>query len=176
MAEHTSFSFSIPALRVLENEHQLLRHLMSKWHPLVLAFERQTFVSEAESRHVFQLLRQQITEFKQPLTKHFDKEELYVFPALAKYVGDEQGPVLATEEEHEEIFAYIDHFLHHANVDEHALNTEQMTHITTDAQEAFEVITFHMIKEESVIFPMVESILQPKEHYDLLEKLYSKII
>lgn len=51
-----------------------------------------------------------------------------------------------------------------------------MQEIVQDAQEAFEVVTFHLIKEETIIFPMVESILNDKEQYDLLEKVYSSII
>lgn len=176
MNSKQTFTFSIPALRVLENEHQLLTYLMNKWHPLVLAIEREPFTNEVEARNLFKTLRTEIKNFIEPLKNHTDKEETYLFPALAKYVGDEQGPVQAIQAEHEEIDAYLGHFLHHSRIHEEQLTIQDMKEIAHDAQEAFEVITFHFVKEETIVFPMVESILKPKEHYELLENLYSSII
>src|SRR5699024_1549237 len=96
---------------------------------------------------------------------------------LIKYVGDEQGPVKAVQDEHEDIDAYIGHFLHHLRggiID--TLSLSEMKQIVHDAGEAFEVITFHLVKEESVIFPMVTDILDEKEQYELFENVYSSII
>ena len=70
----------------------------------------------------------------------------------------------------------MEHFFHHTEGDLVHLSLQQMQEIVQDAGEAFEVITFHFIKEESVIFPMVEEILKPNEQYDLFENLYSSII
>lgn len=177
MNSKQTFTFSIPALRVLENEHQLLTYLMNKWHPLVLAIEREQFTNEVEARNLFKTLRTEIKNFIEPLKNHTDKEEAYLFPALAKYVGDEQGPVQAIQAEHEEIDTYIGDFLHQSShIREEQLTVGAMKEIAHNAQEAFEVITFHFIKEETIIFPMVESILKPKQHYELLENLYSSII
>lgn len=176
MSSKQKFSFSVPALRVLENEHQLLTYLMGKWQPLVLRIEREHFRTEGEARMLFRTIRREVNQFLKPLKLHTDKEKAYLYPALAKYVGNEQGPVQAIQEEHAEIEAYFDHFLHFANVEEKELTIPKMQEIVQDAQEAFEVVTFHLIKEETIIFPMVESILNDKEQYDLLEKMYSSII
>jgi len=170
------FKFDIPALRVLENEHQLLTHLMSEWHPLARRIVEDNQISENEVRESFINLRKKLIKFIDPLKNHTDKEEKFVFPALTKYVGNEQGPVLAIEEEHDDIDAYIGHFLHHSRGNNMDLTVEDMRNIAQDACEAYEVITFHFIKEESIIFPMVQSILKPKEHYNLLESLYDSII
>lgn len=170
------FKFDIPALRVLENEHQFLTYLMNGWHPLALQVVENNEMSETEARHSFSLLRKKLVEFIDPLKNHTDKEENHVFSALIKYVGNEQGPVVAIEEEHEEIDAYIGHFLYHSRVNQLNLTREDMRAIANDACEAYEVITFHFIKEESIIFPMVQLILQPKEQYDMLENVYDSII
>lgn len=175
MKNHKEFNFRLPALRIIENEHHLLRYLMGQWHPLALMFERDD-LSETEARASLTELKQQIISFKEPLRAHLDKEEFFLFPQLEKYVGNEQGPVVATEEEHEEIFAFIDHFLHHAEGDLSHLSVHEMKDISQDAAELFEILTFHFVKEESVIFPMVEDILNETEKYDLFENMYSSII
>lgn len=176
MEGKSNFTFDLPALRVLENEHKLLTYLMNQWHPIALGFEQGKYKTEQDAADAFIILREKIKDFIEPLKNHTDKEEEFLFPALAKYVGNEQGPVLATEEEHAEIDAYIGHFLHHSRRDITVFTMGDFREIAQDACEAFEVITFHFIKEESVIFPMVESILQPNEQYDLLENMYTSII
>ena len=170
------FQFDIPALKVLENEHQLLTYLMNQWHPHARRLVEDSHLPESEAREIFVLLREKIIKFIDPLKNHTDKEETFLFPALVKYVGNEQGPVVAIEEEHEEIDAYIGHFLHHSREFQEDFTVAEMKSIAQDACEAYEVIMFHFIKEESIVFPMVESILQPKEHYDLLENMYDSII
>lgn len=171
----SEFTFRLPALRVLENEHKLLHHLMAEWHSIVLDFENDAYTTEQAHKAILDL-RKQMIAFIDPLKNHTEKEEAHVFPMLTKYVGDEQGPVRAVMDEHEEIDAYIGHFLHHLRGDVRTLQLEEMKKIVQDAGEAFEVITFHLVKEESVIFPMVKDILDDKEQYELLEKVYSPII
>lgn len=175
MKKHTEFSFDLPALRIIENEHHLLRYLMAEWHPIVLRFESDIHTL-SEGREALYILRTKITEFLKPFQSHIKKEEEYLFPLLSQYIGNEQGPVLAVEEEHQEIEAYIGHFLHHTNGNLTDLSLEQIREIVQDAGEAYEVITIHFVKEESIIFPMVEDVLTPNEQYTLFENLYSSII
>jgi len=173
--KHTEFTFDLPALRVIENEHHLLRYLMDDWHPIVLNFERDAYTLE-EGHEALKILRRKLKRFMEPLQNHKRKEERYLFSLLSQYVGNEQGPVLAVEEEHEEIKAFFDHFFHHTEGDVTTFTLAEMKEVVQDAGEAFEIITFHFIKEESVIFPMVEDILKPSEQYELFENLYSSII
>ncbi|AOV08962.1 hemerythrin domain-containing protein [Sporosarcina ureilytica] len=175
MAKTAKFKFSLPALRVLENEHQYLSYLMDEWHTIVLAFERNVYTVE-EGHEALQSLRRLIVEFIEPLKNHTEKEEEFLFPMLAQYVGDEQGPVQATEEEHEEIDAYIGHFLHHTLGDVSHFTMEDMQQVVNDAAEAFEVLTVHFVKEESILFPMVDNILRIEEQDKLYEQLYTPII
>lgn len=175
MKRHDEFAFNLPALRIIENEHHLLRYLMEDWHPIVLGFERNIYTPE-EAHEAIQTLRTKLMEFMVPFKKHKKKKEAYLFPILSQYIGSEQGPVVAIQEEYEEIDAYIDHFFHHTEGNMQDLSLQQLKDIVQDAGEAFEIITFHFIKEESVIFPMVEEILSSNEQYTLFENLYSSII
>src|SRR5690625_4651797 len=175
MENITQFTSTLPALRIIENEHHLLTYLMNEWHAIVLGFERNQY-SEEEVLPALELLRSKMLDFKAVYTKHAQKEETYLFAMLIKYVGNEQGPVNAIGGEHEEIDTYIDHFLHHTDGDLSKLTFEQMKQLSQDAGEVYEVITFHFVKEESVIFPMVEDILKANEQYELFEKMYSTII
>ncbi|MHA6258812.1 hemerythrin domain-containing protein [Sporosarcina sp. CAU 1771] len=169
------FKFDLPALRVLENEHRYLTYLMDGWHTIVLAFERNIYTLE-EGHEAVQTLRKLLIEFIEPYKNHTDKEEEFLFPMLAQYVGSDQGPVNATEEEHEEIDAYIGHFLHHTLGDTSHMTLSDLQKVVGDAAEAFEVITVHFVKEESVLFPMVDSILTIKEQDKLYEQLYTSIL
>jgi len=175
MKNHTEFQFTLPALRVLENEHQYLQHVMEQWHTIVLAFENNVYTLE-EGHEALQTLRTMVKDFIEPLKNHTEKEEKYLFHRLALYVGTEQGPVKAVEEEHLEIDAYIGHFLHHTRGNLEELTLEDMQALVKDAGEAFEVITFHFVKEESIIFPMVEDVLREEEQKELFEEVYSPII
>lgn len=175
MAEAQKFKFELPALRVLENEHQYLSYLMDGWHTIVLAFERDIYTLE-EGHEALKSLRKLIVDFIEPLKNHTEKEEEFLFPLLSQYVGSEQGPVNATEEEHEEIDAYIGHFLHHTLGDVTHLSMDDMKSIVNDAAEAFEVITVHFVKEESILFAMVDNVLRIEEQDKLYEQLYTPII
>ncbi|ARD48684.1 cation-binding protein [Sporosarcina sp. P37] len=169
------FTYSLPALRVLENEHRFLTHEMSQWHAIVLDFENGRYNRE-EGLKALQQLRKLIVEFIEPLKNHTEKEEEFLFPMLAKYVGNDQGPVQAVQEEHDEIDAYIGHFLHHTRGDLSAFTLEMMQDVVKDAGEAFEVIMIHFVKEENVIFPMVMSVLRAKEQDELFDQLYTSIV
>lgn len=175
MADSKEFKFDLPALRVLENEHAYLSYLMDGWHTIVLSFERGIYTVD-EGWEAMQSLRKLIIDFIEPLKNHTEKEEEFLFPMLSQYIGNEQGPVNATEEEHEEIDAYIGHFLHHTRGDLREFTMEDMTRIVRDAGEAFEVITVHFIKEESILFPMVDNILRIEEQDLLFKQLYTPII
>ncbi|HEY4600512.1 MAG TPA: hemerythrin domain-containing protein [Cerasibacillus sp.] len=170
-----TFTFNLPILRLLENEHQYLTYVMNQWHPIVLGFERNQY-SVKEGRQAVKELRQQIIQFMEPLKNHMEKEEAYLFPAIAKYIGNEQGPILAVEEEHEEIDAYLNHFLHHSRESLQDLRLQDMKQLVQDAGEAFEIITIHFVKEQSIVFPMVRDMLNKEEQDKLMNQLYTPIL
>ncbi|WP_339252180.1 hemerythrin domain-containing protein [Sporosarcina sp. FSL W8-0480] len=175
MTTTKKFIFDLPALRVLENEHNYLSYLMEGWHSIVLNFEREIYSVE-EAREALKNLRKLIVEFIEPFKNHTEKEEEILFPMLAKYIGDEQGPIRALEDEHEEIDAYIGHFLHHTIGNLNELSLQDMNDIVKDAGEAFEVITIHFVKEQSIAFPMVINNLRITEQDQLFDELYTSIL
>ncbi|WP_310829618.1 hemerythrin domain-containing protein [Paenibacillus pedocola] len=174
MPEYTELQFTTPAMRILENEHRYLSFLMEEWHAIVLWFE-QEHIRLDEGRIRLQELRQAILEFTGPLKKHTMKEETHFFPLLGTYIGFEQGPLVGIQEEHREIDGYIGHFLHHTEGGPDLLSLEDIRAAVRDAGEAFEVLTVHFVKEETVIFPMAEHQLSAKDKERLCQKLNTLI-
>ena len=167
------FQSTVPAMRILENEHRYLSYLMNEWHMLVLNIQRGQYQLE-QAQQAFTKLRQLVTEFKLPLARHTEKEELYFFKLLGRHIGYEQGPIMPIENEHKEIVAYLDHFLHHSEGENFSLS--QMQGMVADAGEAFEILTIHFIKEESVLFPMVAQVITKADQQLLQEQLHTLIV
>lgn len=172
---NANFQSPVPAMRILENEHQYLMHLMNEWHAIVLNFENDVY-EEKVAHEEFSRLRKLLIDFLEPLKNHTDKEEEFFFPLLGHYIGTEQGPIVTIEAEHEEIDAYIGHFLHHTRADMDKLSLDDMKHIAKDAGEAFEVLMVHFVKEESVLFPMTDRVMKAVDQDKLLEQLNTLII
>ncbi|HLU21249.1 MAG TPA: hemerythrin domain-containing protein [Bacillaceae bacterium] len=169
------FRFKEPSMRILENEHLFLTHLMNEWHAIVLNFEKGLYTLE-EGRLEIKRLRKLLVEFIEPWKNHCEKEEAYFFPLLGLYIGKEQGPIVTIEAEHDEIDGYIGHFLHHtlSNIDN--LTLEEMMDLVKDAGEAYEVLMVHFVKEESVLFPMTEKVMKAVDQEKLTQQLHTKII
>ena len=174
MPEHAGLKFTVPAMRILENEHRYLSFLMEEWHAIVLWFEGEQIALE-EARTQLHELRKAMLEFTGPLKKHTVKEETHVFPLLGRYIGFEQGPLVGIQEEHREIEGYIGHFLHHTEGHADRMPLEDIRATVRDAGEAFEVLTVHFVKEETVIFPMAENQLSAKDKEQLSQQLNTLI-
>ena len=174
MANQTELRFTEPGMRLLENEHRFLSYLMDVWHSIVLEFENADMSLE-EGREKLKALRQKLYEFVEPLKKHTDKEEEHFFPALGTYIGFEQGPLMGIQEEHQEIDGYIGHFFHHTRGTIEAMSIEDMKTVAKDAGEAFEVLTIHFVKEETVLFPMAEKLMQAADQDELYKKMNTLI-
>lgn len=174
MPEHAGLKFTVPAMRILENEHRYLSFLMEEWHDIVLWFEGEQPAPE-EARAQLHKLRKAVLEFTGPLKKHTVKEETHFFPLLGRYIGFEQGPLVGIQEEHREIDGYIGHFLHHTEGNADLMTLEDIRAAVKDAGEAFEVLTVHFVKEETVIFPMAEHQLSAKDKERLSQLLNTLI-
>ncbi|PWU67625.1 hemerythrin domain-containing protein [Gracilibacillus dipsosauri] len=163
------------AMKMLENEHHYLRYLMEEWHPIVLDFENDRFEEKEDAVLAFQALRNKLKDFIEPWKKHTDKEEKYFFPALGMYIGKEQGPIVSIEEEHQEIDGYIGHFFHHSRGNIEEMSYQELKKVVQDAGEAFEVIMIHFVKEETVLFPMVDKVMKIDDLQQLTANLHSLI-
>ncbi|MEF2965797.1 hemerythrin domain-containing protein [Paenibacillus sp. M1] len=166
------FISAVPAMRILENEHRYLSHLMNEWHSIVLNIQNNAYPLDL-ARAEFARLRSLLIEFKEPLAKHTKKEETFFFPLLGQYIGYEQGPIMTIEQEHEEVAAYIDHFLHYSD-GEFAM--EEMQAMARDAGEAFEILTVHFVKEETVLFPMTAQVMRKGDTDRLFEDMHTLIV
>lgn len=175
MMSTKKFQSKDPSMRILENEHQYLMYLMNEWHAIILNFENDIY-SEKDALPEFKRLRKLIIDFIEPLKNHTEKEEKFFFPLLGHYIGLEQGPIVTIQAEHEEIDAYIGHFLHHTREGMDQLTLEDMKDISKDAGEAFEVLMVHFVKEESVLFPMTDRVMQAVDQDKLLEQLNTMIV
>lgn len=174
MPEYAGLQFTMPAMRILENEHRYLSFLMEEWHALVLWFEQEQPALE-EARTQLHKLSKAILEFTGPLKKHTVKEETFFFPLLGSYIGFEQGPLVGIQEEHREIDGYIGHFLHRTEGNTDLMPLGDIRAAVKDAGEAFEVLTVHFVKEETVIYPMAENQLSAKDKERLSQQLNTLI-
>lgn len=174
MADFAELRFKEPGMRLLENEHRYLTYLMDEWHALVLDFEKDDMTLE-EGREKLKLIRQKLYEFVEPLKNHTDKEEEHFFPVLGTYIGFEQGPLMGIQEEHQEIDGYIGHFFHHTRGNIDLMTLDDMKTIAKDAGEAYEVLTIHFVKEETVLFPMAEKLMKAIDQDELYEKMKTLI-
>ncbi|MGM1021463.1 MAG: hemerythrin domain-containing protein [Bacillota bacterium] len=174
MPENEKMRFSKPAMRILENEHRYLTYLMDEWHAIVLWFEHRMLDLE-EGRKQLEKLRMQIIDFMVPLKKHTEKEEEHFFSLLGTYIGFEQGPLVGIQEEHREIEGYIGHFLYQTEGDLSLLTLDEIQEAAKNAGEAFEVLTVHFIKEETVLFPMAEQQINRNDLTRLCDKLNTLI-
>jgi len=170
------FKYKVKALRVLENEHHYIRHLMNEWFQFVLKFENEDVYSRLEGMMAIKEIREKLKAFRVPLKKHQEKEEKYFFPMLGVYIGYEQGPILSIEEEHAEIDSYIDHFLHHSEQVSTEMDISTMHDMVGDVMEAYEVLMVHMDKEEAVLFDMAEKMLKEIDEEVLLEQVNTLIV
>ncbi|MCR2821851.1 hemerythrin domain-containing protein [Lederbergia panacisoli] len=173
--ESTTFRFKDASMRILENEHLYLTHLMNEWHSIVLNFENGKYTKD-EGLAAIKQLRKLLIEFIDPWKNHSEKEEQYFFPLLGLYIGKEQGPIVTIEAEHDEIDGYIGHFLHHTLHGTSEMTLEDMTNVVKDAGEAYEVLMVHFVKEESVLFPMTDRVMKAVDQKKLTEQLNTKII
>lgn len=174
MADFAELRFKEPGMRLLENEHRYLTYLMDEWHALVLDFEKDDMTLE-EGREKLKTIRQKLYEFVEPLKNHTDKEEEHFFPVLGTYIGFEQGPLMGIQEEHQEIDGYIGHFFHHTRGNIDLMTLDDMKTIAKDAGEAYEVLTIHFVKEETVLFPMAEKLMKAIDQDELYEKMKTLI-
>ncbi|QBP41080.1 hemerythrin domain-containing protein [Paenisporosarcina antarctica] len=174
MAEQALLRFTEPGMRLLENEHKYLSYLMEEWHAIVLEFEKDGMSLEV-GREKLKQLRQLLFQFVEPLKNHTDKEEEHFFPALGTYIGFEQGPLVGIQEEHQEIDGYIGHFFHHTRGNIDLFSLEDIRTVAGNAGEAFEVLTVHFVKEETVLFPMAEKLMKAVDQDELFVKLNTLI-
>lgn len=112
-------------------------------------------------------LKEKVDAFVRELDPHSQREEEYLFPLMAKYIGRETGPIAVMEFEHEQAKLNLKMFRESVEQVKEPVNTARAKEIASYALQAHAVLTDHFMKEETVLFPMAENILNVEEKEEL---------
>lgn len=169
MGEEVSLS---PAFSQLKKEHVLLREQMEPLYQLALAIGEDNSVTDW--RDALNDLREKTAHFQQQVDLHSQREENFVFPAIANYIGRETGPIAVMEYEHEAAKKNLESFMTKTGQMAEETGAEQAKEIAISMIDAINVLSDHFMKEENVLFPMGERLLSDEEK-DYLEKMIQTI-
>jgi hemerythrin-like domain-containing protein len=123
------------------------------------------------------------------LARHAKKEDEALFPALEAIIGVESGPTYVMRMEHREIHAqgeFLRQVLHELNEVEHpkieaggaqlremAANgsNADVNTLCANAQEIIQLLDMHFGKEEQILFPMAENMLDDEALAEVGKKI-----
>lgn len=121
------------------------------------------------------------------LARHARKEDEALFPALEAIIGVEDGPTAVMRREHKSIHGrgeLLRRTLHELNEVEHPLivaGGETMRSLTAsggtadslraNAQEIIELLDMHFLKEEQILFPMAQNVLDSSALDDVWKRI-----
>ncbi|WP_249179138.1 hemerythrin domain-containing protein [Brevibacillus sp. NL20B1] len=112
-------------------------------------------------------LKQKVEAFVRELDPHSEREEGALFPLMAKYIGRQMGPIAVMEYEHELAKQNLKKFLEAVEQLEGTADAGRAKEIASYALQAHAVLTDHFMKEENVLFPMAENMLNAEEKAEL---------
>lgn len=116
-------------------------------------------------------LKREVAAFSEALETHSEREEKYLFTAMARYIGRDVGPIAVMEYEHEQARIHLAKFESSVGSEAGPIDAERAKAIAAEAVQAREVLSQHFFKEENVLFPMAERMLNPQEKEDLAQAL-----
>ncbi|MGA8942207.1 MAG: hemerythrin domain-containing protein [Thermoactinomyces sp.] len=169
MGEEVSLS---PAFSYLKEQHVQLREQMEPLYQLALAIGEDDSVGDW--REALKDLREKAVEFQRELDLHSQREDDFVFPAIARYIGRETGPIAVMEYEHETAKKNLEAFMKTTARMTEPVNKQQAKEIATFMCDCYLILSDHFLKEENVLFPMGERLLTDEEK-DHLEKMIQTI-
>lgn len=152
-------------LAQLKQEHGPLRELMD-------AFAREAAnigISQeiTDWSHQLAALKEKVDAFVRELDPHSIREEGNLFPLMAKYIGRQVGPIAVMEYEHEQAKQNLEKFREAVEQVKEPVNAAQAKEIASYALQAHTILSDHFMKEENVLFPMAENILNEEEKEEL---------
>ena len=158
-------------------EHLLQEHrdIMSQVADLRRAVTDLSARGEAALPEALPVFRRIGRMMETQLAQHARKEDEALFPALEAIIGAEDGPTAVMRQEHKSIHGrgeLLRRTLHELNEVEHPLivaGGETMRSLTAsggtadslraNAQEIIELLDMHFVKEEQILFPMAQNML-----------------
>lgn len=151
-------------LRQLKGEHPAL---LAQLEELYLLTQKMEQDDEIESN--FSSLQNKVTQFIAELDPHSEREEGILFPMMGAYIGTTSGPIAVMEYEHDQAKSKVKDFLSRAG--QVRLSVEEMKMAADLIKNAYFILTEHFSKEESVLFPMAERMLNEEEKEELYQKI-----
>lgn len=158
-----------PALSRLKEEHIPLRTQLEQLFQMTQKIGEN--VSQDDWREPLQQLKEKAVQFEQELDPHSKREEEFLFPAMAKYIGRETGPIAVMEYEHEQGKKNLQTFMTKVDQITAPVNAEEAKHIASYMVEAYQILTQHFTKEEHILFPMAENLLSAEEKDQLAKQI-----
>jgi iron-sulfur cluster repair protein YtfE (RIC family) len=120
--------------------------------------------SEAVSRGALQEGERQLAFFRTALESHMRIEEDVLFPAFEQATGMTSGPTAVMRQEHQQMLGALD------NMSEACVNGDAKR-FESIATSFLHVLNMHSMKEEQVLYPMCDRVLQDVTADDLRERL-----
>lgn len=142
----------------LMNEHKSVLELMNQMTE-VLATAQELNPEQWQS-----LIERGCRFFQGDVAVHFKKEEEALFPAMEKYMGRQGGPIAVMLREHED---------HNANLTRlvDAVQGRDLNGIRSSWNALNQLLTVHIFKEDTVLFPMAERILSAEDSVEVGQKM-----
>lgn len=170
-----------------------IKHLLAEHVEILAQFaELETAVAQLQasgeaslpqSLPVFQQVGQMMAT---QLDRHRRKEDEVLFPAVEAVIGEE-GPTVVMRQEHREIhaqgvtFRETLHQLHELEHPQIEANGEQLRQLANNggsaasliatSQEILELVKMHFEKEEQILFPMANQLLDSQTLVDIATKI-----
>ncbi|MCP8969183.1 hemerythrin domain-containing protein [Ectobacillus ponti] len=155
-----------PPLRRLQQEHEVLQqHLLS----ILQAGDHISLQVSYEEDLL--PLRRQVKAFSQALFAHFHREETLLYPLLAKQLQTKYGPIAVIEFEHEQIRFHLRTFLAHTEQMAGQLPRAEVKSLLYHLTEACDIMAGHFEKEESLLYPLAEKLLDTQDKHSLAKTM-----
>jgi hemerythrin-like domain-containing protein len=157
------------SLQTIKNEHGPLNSQMENLYEISINIGNDSSINNC-SQQLLNLKAKVITFFDS-LELHSEREEKFLFPMMARYIGHETGPLAVMEYEHEKAKSYIKAFFEKSSNMNSENNGEKAKKIAMLIVEACLLLKCHFEKEEKVLFPLAEQMLSNEEKNELLKKI-----
>ncbi len=161
-----------PVFNRLKQEHVSLREQVEPLFQLAQTIGVDQSISDW--RDALNVLREESVDFQKQVDFHSQREEDFVFPVIANYIGRETGPIAVMEYEHEMAKKILESFMTETEQMTEAVSAEKAKEIAVLIADACNILSEHFMKEENVLFPMGERLLSDEEK-DCLEKMIRTI-
>jgi len=152
-------------LAYLKREHGPLHQQMDAFAREAAEIGRDPAIADWSNQ--LEGLKEKVEAFVAELDPHSEREEGTLFPMMAKYIGRQVGPIAVMEYEHETAKQNLKLFLQAVEQTKGPVGGEQAVEIASYALSAHAILKDHFMKEENVLFPMAENMLNAEEKDEL---------